>query len=139
MSVCELCVCLCVCVHALSCLGYVCVLSCLVVSHSLQPHGLQPARLLCPLNFPGKNTGVGCHAFFQGIFQTQGSNPGLLYLSCMGRWVLYQWCHLGSPMAFAAAQKSTRYCHPPPPTSGVLTCHSSDSSVKGHVGRMPLR
>ena len=27
---------------------------------------------------PGKNTGVGCHAFLQGIFPTQGSNPGLL-------------------------------------------------------------
>ena len=29
---------------------------------SLQPHGLYPSRLLCPGNFPGKNTGVGCHA-----------------------------------------------------------------------------
>ena len=29
-------------------------------------------------NSPGKNTGVGCHAFLQGIFPTQGSNPGLL-------------------------------------------------------------
>ena len=29
---------------------------------------------------PGKNTGVGCHALPQGIFQTQGSNPGLLHL-----------------------------------------------------------
>ena len=26
------------------------------------PRGLQPARLLCPWNSPGKNTGVGCHA-----------------------------------------------------------------------------
>ena len=26
---------------------------------------------------PGKNTGVGCHALLQGIFPTQGSNPGL--------------------------------------------------------------
>ena len=28
----------------------------------LQPQGLEPARLLCPWDFPGKNTGVGCHA-----------------------------------------------------------------------------
>ena len=28
--------------------------------------------------FPGKNTGVDCHSFLQGIFPTQGSNPGLL-------------------------------------------------------------
>ena len=33
-----------------------------VVSDSLQPHGLQPARLLCLWNSPGKNTGVGSHA-----------------------------------------------------------------------------
>ena len=28
-------------------------------------------------NYPGKNAGVGCHAFLEGIFPTQGSNPGL--------------------------------------------------------------
>ena len=32
-----------------------------VVSNSLQPHGLQPTRLLRPWDFPGKSTGVGCH------------------------------------------------------------------------------
>ena len=39
----------------------VCVLSRLVMSDSLQPHGLQIARLLCPWDFSGKNTGVGCY------------------------------------------------------------------------------
>ena len=34
-----------------------------VVSDSSQPHGLQPTRLLHPWDFPGKSTGVGCHAF----------------------------------------------------------------------------
>ena len=32
-----------------------------VVSDSKRPHGLQPTRLLCPWDFPGKSTGVGCH------------------------------------------------------------------------------
>ena len=32
-----------------------------VVSDSLRPRGLQPSRLLCPWDFPGKSTGVGCH------------------------------------------------------------------------------
>ena len=50
-----------------------------VVSNSLQPHGLQPARLLCPWDSPGKNTGVGCHSLLQGFFPTQGSNPHLLH------------------------------------------------------------
>ena len=45
---------------------------------SLQPHGLKPARLLCPWKFPGKNTEVGCHFRPQGIFRTQGLNPYLL-------------------------------------------------------------
>ena len=43
------------------------------------PHGLGLARLFCPWDSSCKNTGVGCHFFLQGIFLTQGSNPGLLY------------------------------------------------------------
>ena len=42
----------------------------LVVSNSLRPRGLQTARLLCPWNSPGKNTGVGSHFLLQGIFPT---------------------------------------------------------------------
>ena len=53
---------------------------CSVVCDSLQPHGLQPARLLCPWNSPGKNTEAGCHFLFQGIFSTQRSNLRLLSL-----------------------------------------------------------
>ena len=41
-------------------------------------------QLLCPWDSPGKVTGVGCHAFLQGIFPTQGSNLGLL-CSCIAR------------------------------------------------------
>ena len=48
------------------------------MSDSLRPHGLYPARLLCPWDSPGNNTGVGCHALLlQGISPSQGSNPGL--------------------------------------------------------------
>ena len=47
-----------------------------VVFDSLRPHGLQPTRLLCPWDSPGKSTGVGCHSLLQGIFLTQGSNSG---------------------------------------------------------------
>ena len=49
-----------------------------VVSNSLWPHGMRPTRLLYPWDFPGKNTGVGCHFLLQGILLTQGSNPHLL-------------------------------------------------------------
>ena len=37
------------------------------------------ARLLCPRNSPGKNTGVGSHFLLQGFFLPQGWNPGLLH------------------------------------------------------------
>ena len=50
----------------------------LVMSKSLQSHGLQPTRLLCLWNLSGKNTGVVCHFLLQRIFLTQGSNPCLL-------------------------------------------------------------
>ena len=40
----------------------------------LQPHGLSPARLLCPWDFPGKNTGVGYHFLLHRIFSTQELN-----------------------------------------------------------------
>ena len=48
-----------------------------------------PPRLLCPWDSPGKNTGVACHSFLQGIFPIQGSNPGLLHC----RWILYCLSH----------------------------------------------
>ena len=67
-----------------------CCCCCLVASvmhNSVRPYGLQPARLLCPWDSLGKSTRVGCHALLQGIFLTQGSNPG--FLQC--RQNLYCW------------------------------------------------
>ena len=47
-----------------------------VMSDSLWSYGLEPTRLLCPWDSPGKNTGVDCHALFQGILHWQvGSFP----------------------------------------------------------------
>ena len=48
---------------------------------------------LFPWNSPGKNTGMGSHSLLQGIFLTQGSNPGLLHC----RQILYHLSHQGSP------------------------------------------
>ena len=50
------------------------------VSDSLRLYELQPTRLLCPWDLPGKNTGVGCHFLLQGIFPARGSNPPLFCL-----------------------------------------------------------
>ena len=61
-----------------------------VVSYSLQPHGVQPTRLLCPWNSPGQNTRVGSCSLLRGIFPTQGSNPGLPHC----RQIFYHPSHL---------------------------------------------
>ena len=50
-------------------------------------------QAICPWNSPGKNTGVGCHALLQGIFPTQGCNPGFLHC----RQILYCVSYQGSP------------------------------------------
>ena len=77
------------------------------MSESLQPHGLQPARLLCPLDFPGKNTGVGCHALLQGTFLIQQSpvreptssvSPALQAVSL-------PLSHQGSPVSYLVLHK----------------------------------
>ena len=70
-----------------------------VLSDSLRPHGLQPAKLLCPWDFPGKNTRMGCRFIIQGIFLTQGSNPSLLNL-LHWRVDTLPLSHLGSPSIF---------------------------------------
>ena len=58
------------------------------MSDSLWPHGLYS-----PWNSPDQNTGVGSLSLLQGIFPTQGSNPGLPHC----RQILYQLSHKGSP------------------------------------------
>ena len=62
------------------------------------PRTVEPTKLPRPWNFPGKNTGVGCHFLLQGIFPTQGSN---LWLPCLLLWqanslslCLLSVCHL---------------------------------------------
>ena len=49
--------------------------------------------LYSPWNSPEQNTGVGSRSLLQGIFPTQGSNPGFPHF----RWLLYQLSHQGSP------------------------------------------
>ena len=52
-----------------------------------------PVDCICLWDSPGKNAGVGCHALLQGIFPTQGLNPGLLHC----RQILYSLTNGGSP------------------------------------------
>ena len=71
---------------------------------TLATRGLQPTRLLCLWEFPGKDTEVDCHFLLQGIFLTQESNPGLLHY----RQILYRLSYEGSPrVSVATIKKST--------------------------------
>ena len=68
---------------------------------TLWPHGLHS-----PWNSLGQNTGVGSLSLLQGIFPTQGSNPGLLHC----RRILYQLSHKGSPSPSVAAANLLLSC-----------------------------
>ena len=59
-----------------------------IISDSLRPHGVYS-----PWNSPGQNTGLGSLSLLQGIFPTQGSNPGLLHRM----WILHHLSHQRSP------------------------------------------
>ena len=72
-----------------------------VMSDSLQPHKLYPARLLCPWDSAGKNTGVGCHSPLQRIVPTQGSNQHLLHC----RQILYDLSHKGDPLCLRISKR----------------------------------
>ena len=62
-------------------------------SRSVMSDSLRSLGLHSPWNSPGQNTGVGSRPLLQGIFPTQGLNPGLPYC----RWILYQLSHQRSP------------------------------------------
>ena len=70
----------------------VCVLSRSVVSQSVTLWTAAHQTPLCLWNFSGMNTGVGFHFLLQGIFPTQGLNPGLLHC----RQILYSLSHQAS-------------------------------------------
>ena len=72
-----------------------CAMLCLVAQLCLtlcNPVDCSPPGSSVHGDCPGKN-GMGCHALLQGIFPTQGLNPGFLHC----RWILYHLSHQGSP------------------------------------------
>ena len=73
----------------------------------LQSQRLQPARLLCPWDSPGKNTGVSCHSLLQGIFLNQGSNPCFLQY----RQIFYSLSHQGGPQLASGSSAPVRIEH----------------------------
>ena len=99
------------------------VLSRSVVSKSLQLHRLQPARLLCPWESPGKNIGVACHFLLQGSFLTQGSSLCLLHWQ--GKQILYCCSH-----TFWETNSLRR-------TIQIVECSLSHRRAQGRVSSQP--
>ena len=92
-----------------------CMLSHSVMSNSLWSHGLQPGRLLCPWDFPSKNTRAGYHFLLQGIFLTQGLNSHRLSSALEGRFFTTE--PPGKPqlyetMAYNGLGSKLQSCHP---------------------------
>ena len=88
----------------------VCVCVCVLnVSDSLRPHGLEPARLLYPCDFPGKNIGVGCYFLLQGDFPNPGIEPASLGSPVFVGDSL-PLSHLGSPECLSSKQ-SNNFTH----------------------------
>ena len=104
---------------------------------TLRPHGLQPARLLCPWDFPGRKAGVGCHFLLQGLFLTQRSDPGLL---CFLRWQVGS-LPLSQPGSPAGSLREYRHISPHSHTftSNLLglCCSPSSGCVPTHLASIP--
>ena len=62
---------------------------------TLQHQGLQPTRLLCPWNFPGKNTGVAISSSRESSQPRDRTHVPCIF--CTGRHILYHWHHLRNP------------------------------------------
>ena len=94
------------------------------MSDSLRPHGLLDQRLLCPWDFPGKGTGVGCHFLLQGIFTGPGiesESPALAgrFFTAVPPWKVKIEC-----VPAKSLQSCLTHCDP-------MDCSPPGSSVHG--------
>ena len=94
-----------------------------VMSDSVTPCTVA-SQLVCPWDSPSKNTGMGCHALLQGIFQTKGSNSHLLHLL---RW------QVGSLPLTPPGKPYHRLIDPESPVKGLENLLSTSSSGDSHV------
>ena len=105
------------------------------MSDPLRPEGLQPTRVLCPWDSPGRDTGVGCHALLQGSSRQQDETH-VSGVPCTGRRILHtepsgkpcwvcsgpaqalEWCCCWLQMSCAGACSFTSLCLGSSPVSG---------------------
>ena len=97
-------------------------------SHSVVSNSLSPHELYNAWNSPGQNSGVSSRSLLQGIFPTQGSNPGLPH--CM--MILYQLSHKGSPNLPNIRKLSLSSSFLAKITAFSLPCYYLHSIVSSH-------
>ena len=104
---------------------YILLFSCEVMSDFFHPMDLQPARLLCPWDFPDKSTGVDCPSLLQGIFLTQGSNLHLLNWQAGS----LPWSYLGTGSKFTLPSVlESKANNRESPHSQTAAIHTAESS-----------
>ena len=84
-----------------------------------------PTRFVCPWDFPGKNTGEGCHFLLQGIFLTQGMNSRLFRLLHWQAGSL-PLAPPGNPLTYESESEVAQSC---PTLCDPMDCSSPGSSV----------
>ena len=114
---------------------------CCLISQShptvLRPHGLEPTRILCSWDFPGKNTGAGCHFLLQGNLPSPGMEPaspalagGFCTTEAPGKppWRMHRTCHIAdAPKSHVGPASRTRSSCPQLP--GTRHCSVTASSL----------
>ena len=121
-----------------------------VVSSSFWSHGPEPARLFCPYDSLGKNTGVGSHDFRQGIFPTQGSNSclfmspalaGGFFISCATWEVWFLWAPVnrGTQVCTLGMWAETQPHSLSHPFSTALSTHLSSTDFNISPPYLPLQ
>ena len=100
-------------------------------------HGIFQERIT-GLGEKKKNTGVGCHLLLKGTFLTQWSKPQRSScLSCISRWILYPYCHLGSPQKFINIFIKEKKTTTPSLPCGIFMLPSQAHSLVSPI-RFPL-
>ena len=127
-------------VHTEVILVCVCRFSCQVVSYSLQPYGLYPARFLCPWDFPGKNTGATLssvqllsHVRLFATLWTAAHQASLSFTnsqSCSNSCPLSWWCHQIIPSSVGPFSSCLQYF----PTSGSFPLSQFFTSAGQGIG-----
>ena len=93
----------------------------------MQPHGLYS-----PWNSPDQNTGMGSLSLLQGIFPTEGLNPGLLHC----RWILYQLSYQGNSTVFKDLPLKKKRKNKQKNTQENKPNNTKKHHVKNHLGGM---